>query len=138
MGNLHDLFLLVLLGAIITSWLKLSRAREIAVAEARRHCEQHSLQLLDETVGLRAMRVRRLRGQRTLERCYGFEVSIDGGDRESGRLWMSGQRVTELVLPTSRWQLGSVASAASAAETMTPATSNVVPLRPRIDSKRLH
>jgi hypothetical protein len=138
MGNLHDLLLLVVLGAVIASWLKLSRAREIAVEEARRHCERNGLQLLDETVGLRALRLRRGKRGRMLERGYGFEVSVDGDDRESGRLWMNGRRVTELVLPTSHWLLGA---------TMPPpqdpgSESNVVPFRPRIERpdrpRRLH
>lgn len=138
MGNLHDLLLLVVLGAVIASWLKLSRAREIAVEEARRHCERNGLQLLDETVGLRSLRLRRSEQGRVLERGYGFEVSVDGDDRESGRLWMSGRRVTELVLPTSHWLLG----ADVPAPRETGSENNVVPFRPRIDradsSRRLH
>ena len=66
--------------------MKLSRAREIAVVAARHHCELHGLQLLDETVGLRAWRVRRIDGRAHLERGYGFELSVDGDDRATGRL----------------------------------------------------
>lgn len=138
MGNLHDLLLLIVLGAVIASWLKLSRAREIAVEEARRHCERNGLQLLDETVGLRSLRLRRSEQGRVLERGYGFEVSVDGDDRESGRLWMSNRRVTELILPTSHWLLGADMPPAQSAGS----ESNVVPFRPRMDrtdrSRRLH
>lgn len=138
MGNLHDLLLLVILGAVIASWLKLSRAREIAVEEARRHCERNGLQLLDETVGLRSLRLRRGEQGRVLERGYGFEVSIDGDDRESGRLWMSGRRVTELILPTSHWLLGADVPPLRDVD----GESNVVPFRQRMDradrSRRLH
>lgn len=138
MGNLHDLLLLLVLGGIVTAWMKLSRAREIAVSAARRHCELHGLQLLDETVGLRAIRLRRMDGHRRLERGYGFDVSIDGEDREQGRLWMIGQRVSGLNLPTVQWLVGGGEESTSARRTApeapieTGASSNVIPLRRRL------
>ena len=137
MGNLHDLLLLLALGGIVTAWMKLSRARELAVVAARRHCELHGLQLLDETVGLRAIRLRRLDGHRRLERGYGFDVSTAGDDREQGRVWMIGQRVSGLSLPTVQWLVGGSEGSNGAYRTApeTPidiaAGSNVVPLRRR-------
>lgn len=100
MSGPSDLLLLLLFGATVGLWLKLSGARERAVREARRQCRLYGLQLLDETVGLRALRLRRVNGLRRVERCYGFEVSIDGHDREPGRLWMIGDALTSLSLPT--------------------------------------
>ncbi|HEX5305449.1 MAG TPA: DUF3301 domain-containing protein [Dyella sp.] len=138
MGNLHDLFLLLVLGGIVTAWMQLSRARELAVAAARHHCELHGLQLLDETVGLRAIRWRRLDGQRRVERGYGFDVSVDGDDRQQGRVWMIGPRVSGLTLPTGQWLVGghSEAPAPMAPAPMIPpgprTASNVVPLRRRL------
>ena len=100
MGNVNDLLILLALIAVTGLWLKLSAARERATTEARQQCERYGLQLLDETVGLRALRLRRVTGRRRLERCYGFEVSIDGADREQGSLWMLGGTLSELRLPT--------------------------------------
>ncbi len=135
MSNLSDLLLLLVLGAIIGLWLKLSAARERAVQEARRQCEQHGLQLLDETVGMRGMRLRRVNGLRMIERCYGFEVSIDGHDREAGRLWMIGSSLTGVSLPTI--ELRSREAAPDPAQSAP--ISNVVPLRPRSRAdERLH
>ena len=71
MSDLSNLLLLLALGGIVGLWLKLSVARERAVQEARRQCQQHGLQLLDETVGLRGVRLLRVNGLLTLERCYG-------------------------------------------------------------------
>ena len=62
MSDLSNLLLLVLLLAVVGLWLKLSVARERAVQMARRQCLQHDLQLLDETVGLRGLRLRRVNG----------------------------------------------------------------------------
>lgn len=100
MSDLSNLLLLLVLGATVGLWLKLSVARERAVREARRQCQLHNLQLLDETVGLHALRLRRVDGLRRVERCYGFEVSIEGHDRAPGRLWMIGSSLTSVSLPS--------------------------------------
>lgn len=134
MSDLSNLLLLLALGAIVGLWLKLSVARERAVQEARRQCLQHGLQLLDETVGLRGVRLRRVNGLRMIERCYGFEVSIDGHDREPGRLWMIGNALTSLSLPTIELLPH---EEVIVGKTLPAPGSNVVPLRPRTDH-RLH
>lgn len=100
MSDLITLLLLLVLMAIGGMWLTLSRARDRAIQEARSRCQQYGLQLLDETVGLSGLRLRRLNGQRFIERRYSFEVSIDGDDREAGHLWMVGNMLTALILPT--------------------------------------
>lgn len=132
MGKSFDLAVLLALVACIGLWMKLSRAREIAMGEARRQCERHGLQLLDETVGLRRVRLRRYRGALVLERCYEFEVSIDGDDREPGKLWMAGDDMSGLELPTIR--LGQPADGTAQ---VASSGSNVVPLRRR-DGSSLH
>ncbi len=129
MSDLSDLLLLLALGAVVALWLRLSVARERAMQEARRQCQQHGLQLLDETVGLRGLRLRRIGGRRRIERCYGFEVSIDGHDREPGRLWMVDGTLSSLSLPT----IELLPHGEAAAHPLAPA-SNVVPLRPRTRS----
>ena len=121
-----------MLVAVIGAWLGLSRARERAVDEVRRQCRRHGLQLLDETVGLRALRLRRHAGHWRLERGYGFEVSIDGDDRESGQLWMHRDDIRALTLPTARLTVPDESSTAHARP------DNVVPLRPRSGPYRLH
>lgn len=133
MNGLFELLPLLILLALVGLWLKLSRARELAVAEARRQCERHGLQLLDETVGLCGVRLRPIHGQRRLERCYSFEVSIDGNDRETGRLWMTGNSFTGLSLPTIETRM----SGDGDPGTLTNG-SNVVQLHPRDDQRRLH
>lgn len=132
MSDFSNLLLLLVLGAVVGLWLKLSVAREHAVREARRQCRQHGLQLLDETVGLRGLRLRRVNGLRRIERCYGFEVSIDGHDREPGRLWMIGDAISSVSLPT----IELLPPATVVAAELATARDNVVPLRP--PPRRLH
>jgi hypothetical protein len=123
MGDYFDLFLLLALAAAIGLWLKLSLARETAIAEVRRQCDQHGLQLLDETVGLRGIRLRQHHGARVLERCYGFEVSVDGEDRQPARIWMNADGPSGVSLPP-----GAITTAGSSVEAT---TSNVIPLHRR-------
>jgi hypothetical protein len=138
MTDSSTLLLLLLFGSAIVAWLKLSVARERAVHEARRQCEQHGLQLLDETVGLRSIRLRRIDGWRRLERCYTFEVSIDGDDREPGRLWMIDQVMSGLSLPTIELMQPRDDLQLPRLQTQST-TSNVTVLRPGSrDDHRLH
>ncbi|MEO9078453.1 MAG: DUF3301 domain-containing protein [Rhodanobacter sp.] len=136
MSDLSNLLLLVVLLALVGLWLKLSVARERAVQEARRQCVQHDLQLLDETVGLRGLRLRRVNGLTRIEHCYGFDVSIDGHDRELGRLWMIGDALSSVSLPTVEL-LPPVAPTRSAGVVLPAIRDNVVPLRPP-PNQRLH
>lgn len=131
MNGLYDLLPLLVLLGLVGLWLKLSRAREMAVTEARRQCERHGLQLLDETVGLAGVALRRVNGLRRVERCYAFEVSIDGNDREAGRLWMIGSQFTGMRLPTIATRDEPAPSAPEPASSLPG--GNVVPLRRRGD-----
>jgi hypothetical protein len=130
MGDFATLFLLLVLVVIGVAWLRLSRARERAIQEARSRCQQHGLQLLDETVGLSGLRLRRYGDQRVVERRYSFELSIDGDDREAGHLWMIGNTLTALILPTI--ELYTPEPTEQQVE-RTPVASdgNVLPFRPR-------
>jgi predicted ATPase len=128
MSDIEDMLLLLVLCAIVILWLKLTSARERAMSEARAQCERYGLQLLDESVGLRAVRIRRVDGLRRIERGYSFEVSTDGDDRAQGRLWMIGSSMTELSLPTI--EVTSTESIVAEALAKAKASSNVVQLHP--------
>ncbi len=101
MSSLTDLSSLLAMLALGMGWMRLSRGRELAATEARRLCQRHGLQLLDETVGLRSLRLRRHAGHWRWIRGYVFDVSIDGADREASRLWMAGRDVHGWQLPTA-------------------------------------
>jgi Protein of unknown function (DUF3301) len=134
MGDLATLLLLLILFAISGVWLTLSRARDKAILEARSRCQQYGLQLLDETVGLSGLHVRRLGGRRVLERRYGFEVSTDGNDREAGHLWMIGNVLTALILPTIELYTPEQTDS-SLERTPVPEDGNVLPFRRRFRNR---
>jgi uncharacterized protein DUF3301 len=104
--NGFELGALALLGFFAWFWMDTLRAREIALAAARRACDSEGLQLLDETVAVERLRPGRDEaGRLTLRRDYVFEYSGDGTDRHSGALTLLGREVTLLDLrqrPTLR------------------------------------
>jgi hypothetical protein len=80
-------------------WFAGAQARERAVLAARRACERHGQQLLDETVLLERLRPRRDRsGRMRLRREYSFEFSGGGEVRSRGSLALFGGRVVDLQL----------------------------------------
>ncbi len=80
-------------------WLDSVRAREIAVEAAAAACRQDALQLLDETVAIRALRLTRdSEGRLRLLREYGFEFSETGDNRRSGHLTLIGYELEMLHL----------------------------------------
>ncbi|URL59441.1 DUF3301 domain-containing protein [Luteibacter flocculans] len=131
MSSFTDLFWLFVLAATVACWYRLTRAREVAVRAATALCKRHSLQLLDQSVGLRAIRLQGVDGVRRLERCYAFEVSEDGQSRQPARLWMAGNDVASFSLPLS----GSPELETVVATDSVVHSGNVVSLA---DRRRLH
>jgi hypothetical protein len=81
-------------------------ARERAVAAARRACERHDQQLLDETVAQTGVQLQRSASGSVLpKRNYRFEFTGDGDVRRSGELAIYGGRVVDLHLALEEFTL---------------------------------
>lgn len=94
-----ELTALLLLAAFAWFWMDGLKARETALAAARRACDAEGLQLLDETVAVERLRPARDDGGRlVLRRDYVFEYSRDGFDRHRGTLTLHGRELTLLDL----------------------------------------
>src|SRR4051794_31652157 len=88
--------LLALMLAVVAGWLFWAnlQAREAANAAIREACRMHGLLLLNDTVGLEALRfLRDGRGRLRLTRVYGFEYSDTGKNRRRGSVTMIGDFV---------------------------------------------
>ncbi|HEX5676525.1 MAG TPA: DUF3301 domain-containing protein [Alcanivorax sp.] len=102
--ELTDLLLLsaLVLGAAL--FWRAQRLRETALRATRRHCQQEQVLLLDQTVGLKSLRLRRdSRGKWGLWRCYDFEFTVTGGERYHGETLLIGERVSGVTLPPNRF-----------------------------------
>jgi len=85
--------------ALAGSWYHVLRLRERATAHARRLCERHGLQLLDDSVALHRLRVNWRRGSLHVMREYRFETSRGGDDRQSASVRLLGDRIVGESMP---------------------------------------
>ena len=85
---------IALLAAIAWLWLDSLKVREAAVRAAREICAAEGLLLLDDTVAISGIRLRRGEDGRTrLQRSYDFEYSDTGNNRRKGTLVMLGHQL---------------------------------------------
>jgi hypothetical protein len=96
---LFETFSLLALAALAWLWLDSLKAREAGMHEARAACAGEGLQLLDDTVAIRSLRLARDdAGQLRLQRTYAFEFSDTGNDRRQGSVTLLGHEVVLLRL----------------------------------------
>ena len=97
---------LLALACAVWLWMDALAARERAIGYGRELCRAARVQLLDQTIALKRVRIRRIDGLPTLVRRYGFEISLDGSDRHRGHLDLLGHRLGEWSLPERPQPLG--------------------------------
>ena len=99
MLSLFDLALLMLCAAF-AAWLWRGYGiREVALQLARRHCEKLDIELLDENVALRGLRLLRDRqGRVRLARDYSFEFTVTGDQRLAGCITLFGHHLANIEL----------------------------------------
>lgn len=119
--------------ALAGTWYHVLRLRERATLHARRICEQHGLQLLDDSVALHRVRAHWRDGALHLTREYGFDTSLGGHDRQAASISLLGDRIVGACLPAQESSPGAPTVATSPFVSATLASSgefpdNVVPL----------
>ena len=103
--EISDLLWLLVAYACMWYWWSAKGAKELALNTTRRHCKQLDLQLLDDSIALRAFWLKRdTRGRMRLWRSYDFEFSSTGDDRYSGRIVLLGLSVESIDLQTHRFE----------------------------------
>ncbi len=90
---------LLLIGAFVWLWMAAMAVRERAILIGQRLCREAGVQLLDQSVTLKRLRLRRTSGGLTAARRYTFEVSMDGADRIGGHIDMLGDRLQSWSVP---------------------------------------
>ncbi|TAN05466.1 MAG: DUF3301 domain-containing protein [Rhodanobacteraceae bacterium] len=120
--------------ALGATWYHVLRLRERATLHARRLCERHGLQMLDDSVALHRLRLQRQRGKWQVLREYRFDTSLGGNDRRTASLTLRGDHVMHVSLP-EREPAAPVPGTASAAVPYAtwsprpePGDNNVVPI----------
>lgn len=89
--NSEALLFILLIAAGLLVWFEAQRMREYVIRRCTAVCQGADLQLLDETVALAALRLKRDgRGRLRLHRRYQFDVSETGTDRRRGWITLTG------------------------------------------------
>lgn len=81
------------------AWYHVLRLRERAILHARRVCELHGLQLLDDSVALHRVRASWRRRTLRVTREYRFDTSLGGHDRQAASITLFGDNVVGASLP---------------------------------------
>jgi hypothetical protein len=99
MYDIYDLFLALPLILLLMYWWGSGDQKRVAVAAARSYCRERGLQMLDDTLVFRRFRLERdSRNRRRLIRIYQFDYCLNGADRHSGEIILSGYSVLRVVL----------------------------------------
>lgn len=101
--DLLDPFGFLLLGGGAWFWLDSLTARQLMISATKAACNSEGLQLLDDTVAIHRLSVRRDGdGVLRIHRIYDFEYSDTGNDRTSGSVVLLGKRVLVINLNLKR------------------------------------
>jgi len=94
---MNMVFSLLVIAAAGWFWIDSLRARERALEACAHACAERRLQLLDQTVALSRLSLKRNpQGHMRLWRVYVFEYSTDGADRWRGRATLFGPLVASV------------------------------------------
>ena len=89
-----EILSLVVFAGVVWLWLDSLKAREVAVRAARAACTAEALLLLDDTVAIANLKLKRDDdGHVKLQRAYDFEYSDTGNNRLKGSVVLLGRRV---------------------------------------------
>ncbi len=101
--QLRSIALTAAVVAVVWYWLKSRELKELALRSAANYCDKLSLTLLDQTVVLRALGLRRnTHGRLCIFRRYEFDFSSTGEDRYQGSVTLLGRRVEAIRLQAHR------------------------------------
>lgn len=99
MLTLSSIFWTALVIALISFWWQGDKIKIIALQYLYQYCREQNLQLLDQTIVLKGVRLHRGdSGSVQLRRRYKFEFTSTGTERYHGLIELSGRRVQRIEL----------------------------------------
>ena len=101
--SVSDFFWLISVVAVLVVWWKMQGIKWAAFKRAKRHCEEMDVQMLDDSVVLRKLRLERDRdGWLKLSCLFEFEFTSTGTERYHGVVSLLGGRVRSVELEPHR------------------------------------
>ena len=93
-AHIMELLIISFLGLVAWLWYDAGQAKEVATLGAKLRCDSRGVLMLDQTVVLTRMRLRRARsGQLRPHYNYSFEFTTSGDDRNEGQITVMAGRV---------------------------------------------
>jgi Protein of unknown function (DUF3301) len=103
MIDLETIALSALVVFVIWYWLKTREIKEAAYLAAKKYCEEHDLEVLDQAVVLKGLKLKRnAKGRVQIYRRYSFDFTSSGDDRYEGFVFVLGNRIETVQLATHR------------------------------------
>ena len=97
LSHLFDIFLFALVGFAGVFWWKTQDVKLYALRAAKKRCDEEGLQLLDQSVVLRGVKLKRdHNGRMHTCRRFMFEFSSTGAARYRGYVEMMGRQVVSI------------------------------------------
>ncbi|TYL48225.1 DUF3301 domain-containing protein [Marinomonas sp. IMCC 4694] len=96
--QLTDIVIFILVAALVYAWWRNSSIRELALINAKKHCEALNLQLLDGSVAGSQWRPTWHQGEIKIKRSYTFEFSSSGVARYPGKIRYIGNQQVDIWL----------------------------------------
>ncbi len=100
--DIYSILWLTAFGFIAALWYKNLAYKDLAYKSALQFCREADVQLLDQTIVLRAIRPVKLSQQWFLRRHYQFEFTSTGADRYKGNITLLGKSVADIQLAAHR------------------------------------
>jgi len=100
---LLDLLIVVAVAFSAVFWWNTMGIRLQAYNAAKRHCQELGLQLLDQSVMLKRVRIKRNRaGGLSLQRIFAFEFASTGDERYCGEVQLLGRSLVDVTVDLHR------------------------------------
>ncbi|MAZ89201.1 MAG: hypothetical protein CL693_16350 [Cellvibrionaceae bacterium] len=101
--TLYDLMIAFALGCLAMLIWQNAGFRDRAIQLAKQHCERMDVQLLDDTIALTKLRLKKdRRGNIAVSRSYEFEFTSTGDRRYQGSLSLHGKKLDNVDLEPHR------------------------------------
>lgn len=96
----EDLLYLIVLGLGLWFWKDSMQVREHVLSACERHSREMNVQLLDQSVNLMRLTLRRdpRDGRVKFRRDFRFDISLRGDDRRQGQVAVLGRRILHIDL----------------------------------------
>ena len=100
------IIIILLIFGLILLWQDFMKSREHALLTAVRACQEIGVQLLDQTVSMDSMKIKRnAQGRLVWRRVFSFDFSMAGDERRRGSIQMLGLHVQQVQLDTDEGAL---------------------------------